>query len=112
MKKLFLCLLMVLFTGTAFAHPPTHVEVSFNRETKILAAKISHPVENPSTHYVAKVDVSLNGNEILTHEISRQDTENEQVVLYLLPDVKTGDEVSVEAYCSISGRLEKKIKIE
>lgn len=112
MKKLFLCLVMTLFTGTAFAHPPVHIEVSFNRETKILAAKISHPVENPSTHYIAKVDIGLNGKEILIHEISRQDNENEQVVLYLLPDVKTGDEVAVEATCSISGKNEKKIKIE
>lgn len=112
MKKLLLCLGMVLFTGTAFAHPPVHVEASFNRETKILAAKISHPVENPSTHYIAKVDVAINGEEILTHKIPRQDTENEQVVLYLLPDVKSGDEVSVEAYCSISGQKETKIKIE
>ncbi|MFH0827070.1 MAG: hypothetical protein V1923_04190 [Candidatus Omnitrophota bacterium] len=112
MKKLFLCLGMLSFAATALAHPPVHIEVSFNRETKILAAKISHPVENPSTHYIAKVDVALNGKEILSHEISRQDTQNEQVVLYLIPDIKTGDEVSVEAYCSISGKKERKITIE
>ena len=112
MKKLFLCLMMMLFTGTAFAHPPVHIEISFNRETKILAAKISHPVENTSTHYVERVEVELNGKEILSHKISRQDTENEQVMLYLLPDVKTGDEVSVEAHCSMYGAREEKIKIE
>ena len=112
MKKLFLCLMMLSFAATALAHYPTHIEVSFNRETKILAAKIIHTVENPSTHYIDKVEVYLNGSRILTHEISRQDTENEQVVLYLIPDAKTGDELSVKAYCSFTGEKEKKIKIE
>ncbi|KPK99191.1 MAG: hypothetical protein AMJ95_00075 [Omnitrophica WOR_2 bacterium SM23_72] len=112
MKKLFLCLLMFSFTATALAHSPTHIEVSFNRETKILAAKIIHPVEKPSNHYIERVEIFLNGSKILRHEISRQDTENEQVVLYLIPDVKTGDELSVRAYCSITGEKEKKIKIE
>ena len=112
MKKLLLCLVLLLIASDALAHPATHIEVSLNRETKILAAKISHPVDNPSTHYIAKVDIALNGKEILSHEISRQDTENEQVVLYLIPDVKTGDEITVEAYCNIMGTKEKKITVE
>ena len=112
MKKLLLCLGLLLVAVPAFAHPPTHIEVSFDKETKILAAKISHHVENPATHYVAKVDIAVNGKEILTHQISRQDTQNEQVVLYLLPDVKSGDEITIEAYCSIMGKKEAKIKAE
>jgi len=103
---------MLLFAGTVLAHPPAHIEVSFNREAKILTAKIIHPVENPSAHYIAKIDVALNGKEVLSHKISRQDNENEQVVAYLLPDVKTGDEVSVEGYCSITGKKEARIRIE
>ena len=88
MKKLLLCLGLLLIASDALAHPATHIEVSLNRETKILAAKISHPVDNPSTHYIAKVDIALNGKEILSHEISRQDTETNRSCCILSPTSK------------------------
>lgn len=96
----------------AFAHPPSKIEVVFDAETKILTAKIIHPVENPLNHYIAKVDVSINGEEVLTQHISRQDNNTEQAVSYRIPDVKQGDTVSVEGHCSISGTKEETIKIQ
>lgn len=58
-----------------------------------------------------KVDVSLNDIEIIEHKISRQDSNTNQTTSYLIPDTKTGDMISVEAYCSISGKLKKEIRI-
>ena len=58
------------------------------------------------------MDVGLNGKEIIEHSISREDNNETQTVSYLIPDVKDGDILSVEAYCSISGKLRKEIVVK
>lgn len=94
----------------AYAHPPSDIKITFDPKTKILNAVIIHGVSNPNAHFIKKVDVSLNGKEIIQQSISRQDNFNTQTVNYLIPDAKDGDVFSVEGYCSISGKLEKQLK--
>jgi len=105
--SLFLSILLMF--GTAYAHPPSDIKISFEPKTKTLYAIIIHDVSNPADHFIKKVDVGLNGKEIIEHIISRQDNNNSQTVSYLIPDVKSGDVLSVEGYCSISGKLKKEI---
>jgi hypothetical protein len=96
--------------ATAYAHPPSDIKLTFDPATKMLKAVIYHDVSNPSRHYIRRVDVSLNRGEIIQHSITRQDDYSTQTVSYLIPDAKTGDVISVEAYCSISGNLSRQIK--
>ncbi|MBN1794496.1 MAG: hypothetical protein JW844_05975 [Candidatus Omnitrophica bacterium] len=103
---------IVLAAGIACAHPPTDITLTFNSETKILEVVITHPVSNPASHYVGKVDVSLNGRETLTQEISRQDNPTTQTVVYRIPDAKSGDIITLEAHCNLSGALARDIKVE
>jgi len=115
MKKAAAFLLFFIFlvtTSKAFAHPPSDIKISFDPATKILQATIIHNTSNPASHYIKKVDVGLNGKEIVEQEISRQDNSESQTVSYLIPDAKDGDLLSVEGYCSISGKLTKEIKVE
>ena len=81
-------------------------------KTKILQAVILHNTNNPDRHYVKKVDVALNGKEIIEHSISREDNNQSQTVAYLTPDVKDNDVLSVEGYCSLSGKLKKEITVK
>ncbi len=114
MKKKISLLTVVLglfFTTAAFAHPPSDIKITFDPTTKMLTAIIYHNVSNPTKHYIKKVDVGLNGKEILTQSISREDNNLTQTVSYLIPDAKPGDTISVEGYCSISGNLTKEIKV-
>lgn len=114
MKQKISFLIMVLcigFLSLAHAHPPSDIHITFDPSTKLLKAVIVHKVSNPLNHFIIKVDVGVNDKEILTQRISQQDTNEQQTVVYRIPDVKEGDIVSVEAYCSISGMLEKKIKV-
>jgi hypothetical protein len=103
------CALVACATAV-YAHPPSDIAITFDPATKMLKAVITHNVSNPENHYIKKVDVGLNGKEILTQAISRQDNNTTQTAAYLIPDAKAGDTISVEAYCSISGKLEKEIK--
>lgn len=111
-KKIFLTIIFgLLFTTAAFAHPPSDIKITFDPTTKILTAIIYHNVSNPTKHYIKTVDVGLNGKEILTQSISREDNNLTQTVSYLIPDTKSGDTISVEGYCSISGNLTKEIMV-
>jgi hypothetical protein len=113
MRKIF-CLsgifIFLLFSTAAYAHPPADIEMTFDPKTKVLSAIIVHDVSNPAAHFIKKVDISLNGKEIIEQAISRQDNFNTQTVSYLIPDFKTGDLLAVEGYCSISGKLEKQLR--
>ncbi len=115
MKKI-LPLLIVLslffaFNSVAYAHPPSDIKITFDPATKILTAVIMHDVANPLNHYIKKVDVGLNGKDIIEQTLSRQDNNTTQTVSYLIPDVKNGDILSVEGHCSISGKLQKEITV-
>jgi hypothetical protein len=103
--------LFILTCSIAYAHPPSDIIITYDAATKTLHAVIKHAVSNPTNHFIKKVNVGLNGNEIIEHTISRQDNNSTQTVSYLIPDAKAGDRLSVEAHCSISGKLEKEIKV-
>jgi hypothetical protein len=114
MKKIAFFLVFLTFFMTAsiaYAHPPSDIKITFEPKTKILQAVIVHNTSNPLSHYIKKVDVGLNGKGIIEHQISREDNNETQTVRYLIPDVKNSDILSVEAYCSISGKLKKEITV-
>jgi len=112
MKKisLFLFSLFVL-QSVAVAHPPSDVKIGFDLKTQTLNAVVVHRVSNPATHYIYKVDIALNGKEIKTLTFEKQLDRKEQAVTVVLPQVKAGDFLSVEGYCNLSGKLEKKIRV-
>ena len=115
MKKIVLFLFIFscfYFCNTVYAHPPAKIEISYNKEEKIVSAVITHTVSNVQKHYIKKVDVSLNGIEIINQKIKRQDKNVTQKVLYYIPEARKGDVVSIKAYCSRSGKLTKEIKID
>jgi hypothetical protein len=99
-------------TTIAYAHPPSDIKITFDTQTKMLEAVIVHNTSNPVNHYIKKVDIGLNGKEIIEHMISREDNNQTQTVRYLIPDAKDGDVVLVEGYCSISGKLKKEITVK
>lgn len=103
--------LSVMIASSAFAHPPSDIKITFDPVTQIFRAVIYHNTSNPKTHYIKKVGMGLNGKAILSQEISREDNATTQTVSYRIPDANPDDMISVEAYCSISGSLTKKIQV-
>lgn len=113
MKKitLFLCGLLIMSTP-AFAHPPSSIKIQFDPETKTLTAVVKHRVSNPKSHYIKKIDIGLNGKEIKGLPFKEQETSIGQTFSFVIPEAKTGDTLSVEAYCNLSGKTEQKIKLK
>lgn len=115
MKKIVILVAFIIFSAvvsTAFAHPPSDIKITFDPQTKMLKAVVMHNTSNPTTHYIKKVDIGLNGEEIIEHTISREDNNESQTVKYLISDAKDGDVISVEGYCNLSGKLRKDIIIK
>jgi hypothetical protein len=104
---------LVCLTGASvvYAHPASDINITFDQNTRMLLAVITHNVGNPENHYIDKVDITLNGNEIIAHAISRQDNNVGQTVSYLIPDAKEGDVIAVDTNCSKGGKLKKEIKV-
>lgn len=110
--KIFLTLGIILcLTLTAYAHPPSTIKIQFDLATQILKADIEHRVSDPATHYINKVDIGLNGEEIQTLSFPAQATPKRQILEIQLAGVKSGDTISVEGYCNLSGKLTEKITV-
>lgn len=110
-KTAFILCGSLMISTLAFAHPPSDIKIQFDPVAKVLLATIEHRVSNPKTHYIKKVDIGLNGKEIQTLTFTKQDANTEQTFAIPIPEAKTGDILSVEGYCNISGVLEKEIKV-
>lgn len=111
LSKVVLFASMLIFSANICAHPPKDIKISFNPQTKMLTAIIFHDVLLPKQHYIKTVTVEINTKKVLQHTLSEEESLITETVSYRLPDVKSGDTVSVEAECSISGKLKKDIKI-
>lgn len=103
---------LCLTSSLAFAHPPSNIKIQFDEKTKVLTATIKHRVSNPATHYINKVDIGLNGKEIRTLAFDKQESNAAQTITVEVPEAKTGDVLSVEGYCNLSGKLEKEIALK
>jgi len=115
MKRIALSILSLVFllsASIAYAHPPSDIIITYDPATKTLTAEIKHSVSNPTQHYIKKVDIGLNGKEIAELDFKKQDSYFSQDITYTFVDIKPKDTLSVEAFCSISGKLKKEIKAE
>ncbi len=107
-----IALLAFILVPYALGHPPTEVELEFDEETMSLRVSVSHMVGKITKHYVNKIVVELNGEEIITQQFNTQSSEAKQEVSYIIPGAQVGDTFSVTAYCNISGKKEKTLQIE
>ena len=114
MKKIIILSIIctLAWTQLVFAHPPAKIETAFDNNAKVLYVTITHPVDDPAGHFIKKVKIMLNGAEIIRHKISKQDNALIQAVSYMIPDVQSGDEISIEAVCSIEGTLTEKMQVQ
>ena len=100
------CLLAV----PAAAHAPTDMKISYDPNTAKIYVTITHPVDDPATHYLSRVKVKLNGNVISDPDYKSQPTKDTFTLTYDV-NAAAGDEVWVTATCVRGGVLEKTYKV-
>ncbi len=108
---IYFVLILLVSVNYVFAHPPKGIELDYNAQDHLLNVKVSHLVKSPAKHYIDKITVELNGEEIISQKFSMQSSEKLQEVIYLIIDAKEGDEITVTAYCNISGKKKETIDV-
>ena len=94
----------ILFSGVAFAHPPSTINTTFDQDTKILTVQALHNVPNPTgDHYIEEIKVKLNGKDMVLQYFLTQTSSGIQEAQYLLIDAKSGDTIEVYALCNKFG---------
>lgn len=106
--KLYIFFIVIFAFGFSlvFAHQPQSIDITVSG--KDVSIYVSHPVSNAEKHYIRKIEVSVNGREIIEQTFSTQ-TDNSQEAVYHIPSLKKSDILEVKAYCSRFGELRKRI---
>jgi len=67
---------------------------------------VDHPVGDPNTHYIDKIEVFSNGNKVAEQSFTKQDG-NYQKTTFTINSLKKGDVLQVAANCNRFGNLKK-----
>ena len=110
MKVSLLCIAFSLLSLCAFAHPPTNIDISTNESTVQIV--VAHDVKDTKTHYIKRIELSLNGEKIITQAFATQFDKDIQKAVYFLPALKAGDQITVDADCNIYGDLSKTYTVQ
>ncbi|MEO0137730.1 MAG: hypothetical protein ABIL39_08405 [candidate division WOR-3 bacterium] len=112
MKNLILItILIIAIARISYAHPPSDIVAEFDTTNKILQVTVQHPVRDAQKHYINKIEIELNGSKIIEQKSKQQTDNTMQKYLYILPEAKLDDSISIEAYCNISGKKKMVIQI-
>jgi hypothetical protein len=86
------------------------MDISYDYTTAKISVTITHPTEDPATHYVKTVRVKLNGGVISDPDYKSQPKKDTFTLTYDV-NAHAGDTVDVTAICSRIGMVEKSYKI-
>jgi glucose/arabinose dehydrogenase len=84
------------------AHSPSDTSLSFDQNNHTLSVTITHTVSDPSSHYVARVDVIKNDLTILSKDYTSQPSSSKFTYIYPV-NASAGDVLKAKATCSIAG---------
>ena len=109
MKKyiIIFLILVVIIPQPTYAHSPSAMRVIYDPSSKLLSVAVSHPVVNPRTHFIRRIEVIKNGIVIAERQFIMQYRKVLQQYKFELENVNPNDTISVIAYCNISGEIEK-----
>jgi len=110
-KALAAFMLLVMLTMPATAHSPSQVSLVYDSQNQSLFVTTTHQVSNPSSHYVFKILVQKNGEQVLTKEYKSQPTSSTFTYDYPINATK-GDVLKATAFCSIAGSRSGEITVE
>ncbi len=97
-----LVLVLALLPPGVNAHAPSGVLPAFDEGSRVLSVSITHPVANPSTHYISRVLVTAGDTVVSDTRYTIQPTSQPFTYTYPVPPGVKG-EIRVTAECSITG---------
>jgi len=105
---LFIVAILPLFTSQVNAHPPEKMTLTYDINTKMLNVTITHIVKNTTEHYIKTLTIEKNNVLILTKQYDSQPSTTSFTYTYPINAIGS-DEITVTAYCIISGSLQEQL---
>src|SRR3989338_5662481 len=106
-RKVFSLLLLLIFSVclTVFATPPESMELQYDLDAQKLKVNIQHVTKDINEHYIRKIRIFRNNDEVVDENWHRQDDLNSIEKEFAL-DAKQDDLITVKVFCSEWGTLE------
>jgi hypothetical protein len=101
---------LILISSGAYANPPDDMILEYDSTTSTLEVTITHPTLDPNTHYIYKVDISVNGELYLSEEYTSQPTSDIFTYSYIVI-ANANDEISVTAICNLFGSITRTLTV-
>lgn len=100
------------FPGSALGHAPKDIAAGFDIEEHLLKVVVTHDTRDASKHFVDRIEIKLNGVNILEQQFASQQDKAVQEAVYRIIDAKVGDKIEVVAGCNISGRKKATVTVK
>lgn len=100
----FAVLIFLLMAPAAGAHPPLDIALEYDHQDQVLRVNMQHIVHDMKDHYIRKTVITKNNGAPVEKSSRRQTTPTSFVLDVPLP-AKTGEQITVEAFCSEGGSL-------
>lgn len=107
---LFFCVFLIV-PGQALADPPQNLALRFDAKNQILTVNIAHASTFTSLHYIKRVTVMKNNQEIKKTEYTSQPDKTSFSYTYQIPAAEN-DVLEVTAACNIQGSKTATLKVE
>ncbi len=113
MKRILLALILLAVVPVVMnANPARKVTLKYDNETEKLTITILHPVRDTVKHYISEIAILVNDKEIEKKELTSQSSADTEVYEIILPDLKKGTKIEVQAKCNQFGRKTGKLTIK
>lgn len=111
-KQILTVLLLAVLPFGLMAHSPQKVDVTYNKETSNLKVVVTHNVNDPTTHFVSLIVITVDGKEVKRFAESKQQNNKTETVEVVLTGVKPGMKIEAMAKCNLMGSKKGKMLVK
>ncbi|MDR0653821.1 MAG: hypothetical protein LBG12_11035 [Synergistaceae bacterium] len=94
-------LLVMVFAGPVFSHPPKNVAMSLNGG--VLSVNVSHSVDNPEKHYIYRIVIYRDNKIVVSKDYKSQPGADGLSDTFDIGASPQGSVINAEAFCVIMG---------
>jgi len=98
-----LVFLLALGVGSLSAHAPKAVNLAYTHDTATLKVTITHPVKNPEKHFVDRIRVFVNKDQVAEKTYDKQESSTTHSETFTLSGIQPGDTIMVKVSCNKFG---------
>ena len=103
-------LLFLSFVTTAYSHPPSRIDITYDPKEEVLSLTIAHITRDLNDHFIRRIEVKKNKEEPQIFYLNRQEKFNEFTYDISL-EAEPNDVIKVKANCSKGGMKEEEFTV-